>query len=913
MSDARKPNPGRVARVLVPLSALLLLALAPATPVAAQSGTLVGRITDAESGAPLSDVMVTVEGAEASPDAVLTDVGGRYRITGLPPGRYAVVARHVGYETLRRAGVRIRADETTTVDVTLTSRSFRLNPVVVTASRREEKSLEAPAHVSIVGSEEIEESPAITATEHVEGLPGVDVARNGIQQANIVTRGFNNVFSGALLVMTDNRYARVPSLRFNAYNLIPTTNLDLDRIEVVLGPGAALYGPNSANGVMHMVTKSPFESRGTTVSVAGGERSVFHGAFRHAQTVSEKVAFKVSGQYFRGDDFVFHDPAEVAARRDTIEDFLAAGGDPADTTEILVGRRDFDASRITGDVRVDIRMDDGSEVILSGGMNQLVSGIEMTGLGAGQADDWRYSYGQVRYIRDRLFAQAFLNVSDAGDTYLLRSGSPIVDESLLYAVQLQHGFDLGTDQTFTYGLDYQHTTPRTKGTITGRNEDSDEIDEIGGYLHSETTLSDRFTFVAAVRLDEHSELDDPNVSPRAALVFRPRQNQNFRVTFNRAFSTPTTNNLFLDLLSQRLPLESPFDFGVRARGVPETGFTFRRGPDGCAGGIMDDLCMRTPLAPGSAVPANVGAIWDQAIGAVAPELAGILPPPPSGGDLTLLRRLNPSAEEGQTPFPADLEGPRDVDRIDSPTRNTFEVGYKGLVSDRLLVQADAYYTDIKDFIGPLKVETPSVFFSPLPLRGYLDELESQGLLTPEQNDELFDALSQLPLGTVAPEQSGSDDILLTYRNFGNVDLWGVDLALRVLATDRLSLDGNVSVVSDECFDFNGDALCEDAVDVALNAPDLKWRIRGRYHDEVAGITAEAQLRHTDGFPVNSGVYVGEIEGYEVVDANVAYRIPGLRGTTVSVAARNLLDDDHRQFVGAPRLGRVVLARLRYDF
>jgi hypothetical protein len=61
----------------------------------------------------------------------------------------------------------------------------------------------------------------MTPVEHVKGLPGVDIAQTGITQSNVVARGFNNVFSGALLVMTDNRYTHVPSLRFNANNMIP--------------------------------------------------------------------------------------------------------------------------------------------------------------------------------------------------------------------------------------------------------------------------------------------------------------------------------------------------------------------------------------------------------------------------------------------------------------------------------------------------------------------------------------------------------------------------------------------------------------------------------------------------------------------------------------------------------------------
>ena len=112
-----------------------------------------------------------------------------------------------------------------------------------------------------------------TVAEHIRDLPAVDFAQTGLAQANVVARGFNNIFSGAMLTLTDNRIARVPSLRLNAYNFIPVTNDDIERIELVLGPGSALYGPNSANGVMHIITRSPLDQQGK-MSNWLGERSV---------------------------------------------------------------------------------------------------------------------------------------------------------------------------------------------------------------------------------------------------------------------------------------------------------------------------------------------------------------------------------------------------------------------------------------------------------------------------------------------------------------------------------------------------------------------------------------------------------------------------------------------------------------
>ena len=93
-------------------------------------------------------------------------------------------------------------------------------------------------------------------------------------QANIVSRGFNNAFSTSMLMLQDYRFAGVPSLRVNVPFLFTGTGEDIDRIEVLQGPASALYGPNSGAGVLHVITKSPFSSRGTSISLDGGERSM---------------------------------------------------------------------------------------------------------------------------------------------------------------------------------------------------------------------------------------------------------------------------------------------------------------------------------------------------------------------------------------------------------------------------------------------------------------------------------------------------------------------------------------------------------------------------------------------------------------------------------------------------------------
>jgi iron complex outermembrane receptor protein len=165
---------------------------------------------------------------------------GAYRFTAPGDGNYTLVILSGGEGGDRRLDAVVTAGRTATENATVTGGNVLLNPLVVSASKRTEKALEAPARVEVVGEREVETRPTTTVAEHLRGLPGVDVAQTGVQSTNVVARGFNNIFSGALHALSDYRIAGVPSLRVNFLQFVPSNNEDIQRIEVVLGPGAAL-------------------------------------------------------------------------------------------------------------------------------------------------------------------------------------------------------------------------------------------------------------------------------------------------------------------------------------------------------------------------------------------------------------------------------------------------------------------------------------------------------------------------------------------------------------------------------------------------------------------------------------------------------------------------------------------------
>ena len=132
----------------------------------------------------------------------------------------------------------------------------------------------------------------------------------------------------------------------------------------------------------------------------------------------------------------------------------------------------------------------------------------------------------------------------------------------------------------------------------------------------------------------------------------------------------------------------------------------------------------------------------------------------------------------------------------------------------------------------------------------------------------------------------------------------LDASLELHPTVALTTFTNVSYVSDDTF-------TGPTPDVALNAPSSK--VRGGFdYGLPAGFSVGGTVHHVDGFPVRTGPYVGDVSSYALLDVRAAYNIPTVPGLSFALTGKNVLDNRHREFVGAPALGRMIMGRLTYE-
>jgi iron complex outermembrane receptor protein len=949
------------------LLGLLFCSLLAAFSARAQGpASITGTVVDADDGQPLigANVVLRRTATSAVVGGATTDPNGTFQIDRVTPGRYVVEARFIGYKERQRT-ILVEAGEPRDLTIELEIESESLETLVVTASRKREKILDAPASISVLELDQIRREATTSSVEALRSAVGVDMAQTGVDRREVALRGFNQAFATKTYVLTDYRESSVPSLGVNAYSIMPALPIDLSRVEVVRGPGSALYGPGVDSGVIHFFTKDPFQYPGTAVSVAGGSRSFFNVQARQAGVIGDNVGYKVTAQFSRANEWelnpqnpqdsteidryrVYQNPDAPAldGRNFAIGDFDGDGDDEAQL------RRQDDYFKYNFNGLLKYRFGGPTTLTLNGGFSALKS-VFQSGVGTIQIDGFGYSYGQLRFESGDLFAQVYLNRNHgAGDnrTYVYGTGRPVENRGLQWNGQVQYNFSLDPiDTQVTTGGDVDLTRPRTSGTTNGRNEGRDDINEYGAYVQSSTDLLGPLTLTLAGRADYNNVVEEVQLSPRAAIVYSITSNHSVRGSYNQAFASPGLNSLFLDVTSQRRSLGNDRSLVFQARGAAD-GFSFTE--------FEDDRTVRFSLPvdpffkstyPVDALPIlpMYGAVADQSLessnGQVAfsSEVASQLPNLSASQRALLaqlfgymaqdgnIQRFFDPGQSGNRTDAAELgipdnspdgfrtvNGPSPIDALDPTTTETFEVGYKGTIADRIRLRVDGYYERKEDFVGPLRVESPLAYLQGADLtndvdsrletifttttdatvQGLISNLDNSGL-PPEQVAQLLggivgSGLSNTPTAVVQPDQEvlpgggGSDEVgaFLSYRNFGQVQYWGLDASLEVDVTDKATVFGNVSYVSDDFFDNEELDESDTSLNLALNAPAFKTK-GGFDYGLPAGFSVGATVHYVDGFPVRSGPYTGEVESYTLLDVRAAYNVPALPGLSSRSPAR----------------------------
>ena len=872
-------------RGLLLAASLVVLSLIPRSAGAQETGTVTGTVIRTGEDSPLPNVSVTVQSTGQS---TVTGTGGKFTLRRVPAGPQAIVFRWLGYRPTETQ-VNVEAGATTTVDAGLEPIAVALTELVVEgASRGPERIVEAPAAISVV-PQEVLQSTSITgqAPLALQAVPGADVVQSGVNDFNVNARGFNSSLNRRVLVLQDGRDLAIAFLGSQEWNGMVQPLEDIGRLEMVRGPGSALYGANAFSGVVNITTPLAREVAGTKMTLAGGELETFKGDFRHAGVFGDdRFGYRINAGYNRSDTYSRsrtlrngsslqqeYAPATDQPVPPTIETRPLNG----QTTDPVTGEALGDRAALRnlyGSARFDYYMNNGAVLSADGGAARVENEVFVTGIGRVQVLKAIKPYARVALAHDRYNIFGYWNSRTSIDPqFSLVSGLPLEERSDFFHVEGQQNWNFQADRgRVVYGASYRNTKVNTSGTLMDPINDDRSDDYYSGYGQVEYRLIPQLRIVGAGRVDDGT-LFKTQFSPKGALVFSPNENHSFRFSVNRAFQTPNYSELFL-----RVPVAQP-----------------TAGPFTVEGGIE--------------------AYYAGVQGALA---AGLLPPGSLDG-ITLHPAL-PWNFSQATPALALGNSELDVEKVLG-----WELGYKGSLSEKLYVTADFYINDLKNFVTDLLPGVNGAYPSfqltdgglnvPADLAALDTRLASFGL---PANHPLRAPIPVLQGGyaavaagttiqganALATLPDGSRAIVLSYTNFGKVTERGVELGVGYQFTPELR--GDVSFTG---FDFEvksqrpGDELLP-------NTPSKKANFALSYAGE-QGFDANVSLRLVDGYQWAAGIFEGYVPANEFLNLSAGYRISN--NFRIHGIATNLLDQKRFQLYGGSVIGRRVLGGITANF
>lgn len=403
-------------------------------------------------------------------------------------------------------------------DLTKLSPEELMDTRVTSASKKEQRLSQAAQAIYVISQEDIRRSGATTIAEALRMAPGLNVAEIDSHSWAISARGFNSRFANKLLVLIDGRSVYTPLFSGVFWDVQDTVLEDIDRIEVIRGPGATLWGANAVNGVINIITKAARETQGTLVTAGGGAGELGFGEARFGGKAGADVFYRLHAKYFRRDRF------------------QSPEGEPGhDEWDILRGGFKLDWNFSPG-TTLSFQGDayggsaGGTETIAS-----LTPPFTQTPVSRGNVDGANLM-GRWRHVASPDSETALQLIYDR----TRRKDSVHREIRTTWDVDFQHRFALGARQEIVCGVGYRTTADEIKGSFAVRFSPDRRRDQLfSGFLQDDLILLPRRLRLTLGSKFEHNDYTGFEIQPNIRLLYTPAERHTLWASVSRAVRTPS--------------------------------------------------------------------------------------------------------------------------------------------------------------------------------------------------------------------------------------------------------------------------------------------------------------------------------------------------------------------------------------
>ncbi|MEO8505281.1 MAG: TonB-dependent receptor [Acidobacteriota bacterium] len=527
-------------RIRLGFVALLAAILLPTLSMAQGLGRIRGRVVD-QGGTPLSGVVVAITGSDRT---ATTDNNGEYSFAAVAPGTYSLAFTLADFKD-EQAGVVVAAGQSVRADKKVDWQvSFAESITVFSASRRPERLVDAPAAITVVTQEDIArtQTPG-QAPKLLETAPGVDFTQSGLYDFNFNARGFNSSLNRRILTLIDGRDPSVPFLGAMEWAALSFPVDEYASIELVRGPGAALYGANAFNGVLNMTTKQPRYAEGGRFTATGGELATSRGDLRLGYGLGNDWFFKLTGGYQNSDDFARSRNVSadygVQCTASGQVDCLPREAVPLAKDKVNIG---------FGGLRFDKYFAGGEVGTIEGGYASISGPVFQTGIGRVQVTDVKRPWARANYNTPHWNVLTYYDARKAVDQVALASGAKLFEDSNNFHGEVQGNWSFSSQRgRIIGGVSYHKQNVDTANnagfqTLLRTPERREHTQAAFGQF--EYDIAGNLKVVLAGRYDDGS-LYDSQWSPKASLVWGVGSGQTLRLTYNQAFQVPNYSEFFL--------------------------------------------------------------------------------------------------------------------------------------------------------------------------------------------------------------------------------------------------------------------------------------------------------------------------------------------------------------------------------
>lgn len=882
----------------------LLILLSLYAPALAQSKTSIsGTITDATTNEPLIGVNIMVKGKVIG---TVSNYEGKFNLETNERPPFILVVSMVGYQPQEVAITEINA---TGLQVQLSEQTMLGQEVVVSASRYQENILQSPVTIEKLDLIGIQQAAAPDFYDALAHVKGVQVMSGSLNFSALNTRGFASIANTRFVQLIDGMDNSAPLLNFPTGNLVGISELDIESVELVPGAASALYGPNAFNGILLMNSKSPFEYQGLsaqakvglTSSQAGGTHPLYSFSVRYAQAFNDKLAFKVNFSFMDATDWVGNDYKTERTYADSEYDLSGQPnfdgmnlygdetpipiplGAPFGTLDIrrtgimeedLVD--DYSARSIKGDLALHYRLTDGLEAIYNyryGGGNSIYHGNEKYAL-----RNFNQQFHKLELKADHYFVRLYHSIADAGDSYNL---------SALGAFTNERFSDTRNQWAPTYGQSY---VLATQGYIPGVPGGNAEAAHAFARSQADAVIpargSDAYNQVIDAVRNDYFQRNPPGAKFKDnSKLYHGEVNYNFKEIEDVIEIMVGGNVRRYDLFSD----------GTIFNEDPVAGDSFERI-------TIDEFGVYTQLAKNFSDRLKLsGSIRydknENFDGQVTPRLSAVY----SATKLHNFRASfqtgfrNPDTQAQFIYFPAGsgilLGGTKAnaerygihhggaenslgetvyLDFLKPERLTAYEVGYKGVINEKVLVDVNYYYNNYKDFIS-----SQTVFAK--------EATVHQG--------------NPLPAGTAFRPYTNAKE---------KVTSQGIGLGLTYNLPSNFVLSGNYNYAS-----FNADEEEGSEFEPQFNTPEHRYSISIGNRKLTSALGFNIAWRWQDEFLWQSGFSTATIPAFGALDAQVSYKLDALK-SILKVGGTNILRNDYRTNAGAGFVGAQYYVSITFD-